>query len=56
LGYSASGKERIAELYYRIALNDQLEITPDLQLIQRAGGNANAHSARVVGVRASMGF
>jgi hypothetical protein len=55
-GYAASGQERIAELYYRIKVNEQLEITPDFQLIQRAGGDGGAPDVRMLGVRASLGF
>ncbi len=54
--YTASGQERIVEVYYRIRLNEHLEISPDFQLIQRPGGNANADDVRVLGVRASVGF
>jgi high affinity Mn2+ porin len=54
--YEASGSERIAEMYYRIKLNDHLELSPDFQLIQRAGGNPNAATVRVLGLRASLGF
>ena len=55
-GYAASGNERIAEAYYRMKLNDKLSVSPDLQLIQRAGGDAQAPLAKVVGVRATLGF
>ena len=55
-GYAASGAERIAELYYRMRLNQHLDITPDLQLIQRAGGNGDAPLVHVLGVRATLGF
>jgi hypothetical protein len=55
-GYSASGAERIAELYYRMRLNEHVELSPDFQLIQRAGGDGNASSVRVWGLRGSFGF
>lgn len=55
-GYAASGRERILELYYRYKVNDKLEITPDFQLIQRAGGDGTAPNAAVVGVRGTLGF
>jgi high affinity Mn2+ porin len=54
--YTASGQERIAEIYYRIRLNEHIEVSPDFQLIQRPGGNPNADDVRVIGVRASVGF
>lgn len=56
VGYAASGQERLAELYYRIKVNERLEITPDFQLIQRAGGDRGAPDVRILGVRASLGF
>jgi high affinity Mn2+ porin len=55
-GYAAGGNERIAELYYRIKLNEHLELTPDFQLIQRAGGDSRAPSTRLIGLRANLGF
>jgi hypothetical protein len=56
VGYSASGQERIAEVFYRWRLNEHLELSPDFQLIQRPGGDAAGKTARVFGVRASAGF
>ena len=56
VGYEASGAERIAEIYYRIKVNDHLEVSPDFQLIQRPGGNGLAPSARVFGLRANLAF
>jgi hypothetical protein len=55
-GYAATGDERVAELYYRMKVNEHLDLSPDFQLIQRAGGDASASSVRVFGVRASFGF
>jgi len=55
-GYAASGSERIAELYYRFKINSALELTPDLQWIQRPGGERGAPSIKVVGLRAKFGF
>lgn len=56
VGYAASGVERIAELYYNMRLNDRVEITPDLQWIQRAGGRAGASAGTIVGLRVRFGF
>lgn len=56
VGYAASGRERTLELYYRYKLNDKIEITPDFQLIQRAGGDGSAPNTSVFGVRGSLGF
>jgi hypothetical protein len=51
----ASGTERIGEIYYRFRVNSLLELTPDLQFIQRPGGNDSA-TIKVVGLRAKLGF
>lgn len=56
VGFRASGQETIAELYYRLTVNDTLAITPDFQWIHRPGGDGRAPSAAVFGVRASLGF
>ncbi|HSI60937.1 MAG TPA: carbohydrate porin [Ideonella sp.] len=55
-GGLASGAEQIAEAYYRMKLNDHLEISPDFQLIRRPGGEGSASSIKLFGVRASVGF
>jgi high affinity Mn2+ porin len=55
-GFAAAGPERVAELYYRMKINDKLAITPDVQLVQRPGGDVRAPSALVFGVRATLGF
>lgn len=55
-GYEASGDETIAELYYRIKLNERLNVSPDLQYIARPGGNGNAPAVWAVGLRANLGF
>ncbi len=52
----ASGNERIAELYYRLRVNEHLELSPDFQLIQRPGGDGGAPSIKVAGVRAKVSF
>ncbi len=56
VGYAASGNERILELFYRYRLNDNIELTPDFQWIQRAGGNGAAPTVSVFGLRGSLGF
>ena len=55
-GYAASGTERIAELYYRFRVNTRFDVTPDLQWIQRPGGDGSAPDVVVGGVRARVGF
>ena len=54
--FEATGNERIAEIYYRIKMNDHLELTPNFQLIQRPGGNGSAASVRVFGLRGNVSF
>lgn len=55
-GYGPSGAERLAEIYYVWQLNDQLDISPDLQWIARPGGNGAARDLTVVGLRAKASF
>jgi hypothetical protein len=55
-GYRARGAEQIAELYYRLRLNDRLDITPDFQLLRRAGGDGDAPTVSVFGLRGTLGF
>lgn len=56
VGFAASGNEQILEAYYRWRLSDQLELTPDLQWIRRAGGDRGAPSFTAVGLRAAVAF
>ncbi len=55
-GYAARGSERVAEIYYRYHLNDHVEITPNLQRIQRPGGDGGAPAITVFGLRATVGL
>lgn len=55
-GYAARGSERIGELYYRMHLNDHVEITPSLQYISRPAANPDAKGIALVGLRARVGF
>ncbi|MFA7240971.1 MAG: carbohydrate porin [Sulfuricellaceae bacterium] len=55
-GYNATGVEQLAEVYYRISLNKNLELTPDFQLIRQPGGDKTAATARVFGLRAKASF
>jgi len=55
-GFAASGTERIAELYYRLRVNSRFDLTPNLQFIQRPGGDGSAPNATVAGLRAKVGF
>ena len=55
-GYAAHGAERIAETYYRAHLSDRLELSADLQWIQRPSGDGSASTVRAAGLRARVGF
>lgn len=55
-GYKASGAESIVELYYRWDLGGGLQLSPDLQIVHRPGGDDAAPDARIVGLRAAWGF
>lgn len=55
-GYTASGSEQLAEIYYRFSLNKNLELTPDFQMIRQPGGNKSASTAKVIGLRAKASF
>lgn len=56
VGYTASGSERLAEVYYRMKLSDKIELTPDVQIIQRPGGDDQARRVTLWGLRAAVGF
>ncbi len=55
-GWSASGAEQLAELYYRWRLNKQFDLSPDYQLIRRSGANGAAGAAHILGLRAQLTF
>lgn len=54
--YQASGSEKQTELYYRLKLNDGIELSPNFQWIRNPGGDATASTIKVLGVRAKLGF
>lgn len=55
-GYQAGGSEKPIELYYRYRLNDAIDLTPSAQWIRRPGGDTSAPTAKVAGLRATIGF
>lgn len=55
-GYAATGTEQLAEIYYRMRLNNNLELTPDFQVIRKTGGDKSAASAMLLGLRARVLF
>jgi len=55
-GYQASGTEVVTEIYYRYRLNKHIDLTPDVQRIQRPGGDGTAAGMSIVGARAQATF
>lgn len=50
------GDETHFEAYYKIGFSDHFTLTPDLQVVTNAGGNASQDPITVYGVRAQMNF
>jgi len=48
--------ETLVEIYYNYAVNDQLSISPDLQIIDSPGGDSDNDTLFVLGARAQMDF
>jgi hypothetical protein len=55
-GYTPGRAERVAEIYYRIRIHPQFEVSPDFQLIRRPAGNETAADVKVFGLRAQATF
>ena len=51
-----SGNETHLEVYYKLGFSDHFTLTPDLQLVTNAGGDADTDPITVYGVRAQMNF
>lgn len=54
--YAPRGAEKLAEIYYRLRITPQFELTPDFQWIARPGANPDAKSVKVLGLRANVTF
>ncbi|MDR2189576.1 MAG: carbohydrate porin [Azonexus sp.] len=54
--FTPRGAEKVAEIYYRFRLSPNLDISPDIQWITRPGGNGNADSVKVYGLRANIAY
>ncbi len=54
-GFDTNPAEHVAELYYRVQVNDHLSITPDAQLIENMAGY-DSDTVYIVGVRAHVAF
>jgi carbohydrate-selective porin OprB len=54
--YTPGGSEKLAEIYYRYRITKQFELSPNFQYISKLGGNADAASVKIVGLRAQLAF
>jgi hypothetical protein len=54
--FTPKGAEKVAEIYYRYRIAPQFELSPDFQLITRGGGNPDAGSVKVLGLRANISY
>lgn len=48
--------ETLVEIYYNYAVNDQLSVSPDLQIIDSPGGDDDNDTVVVLGTRAQVNF
>jgi len=48
--------ETLVEIYYNYAVNDQLSISPDIQIIDNPGGDSDNDTVVVLGARAQVNF
>lgn len=55
-GWQANGAEEVVELYYRLRLNKQFELGPDLQWLHRPGANPDATKLLIAGLRVQLTF
>lgn len=55
-GYAARGSESYAELYYRYRIQENFEITPDLQWIRHPAANPDIGSLLVPGLRLQLTY
>ncbi len=53
-GFAAQGAEQVAEIYYRYRVHQNLEISPDFQLIRNPAGNPGAKPVKLVGIRIQL--
>jgi hypothetical protein len=56
VGFNATDSEQIAEIYYRYRINNQLTVSPNVQVIRRAGGDRLASTLSAYGIRAQLNF
>lgn len=56
LGFADTGDESHLEAYYKYTFSEHLTLTADVQVLQNLGGNANADTVTVAGVRGQLNF
>jgi aryl carrier-like protein len=54
--FTPRGAEKLAEIYYRLRIAPQFELTPDFQYVVDGGGNANGKSVKVFALRANIAY
>lgn len=55
-GWQTDGAEEIVEVYYRLRLNKQFELGPDVQWLQKPAANADAPNLLIAGLRVQLTF
>ncbi|HCY17156.1 MAG: porin [Curvibacter sp. GWA2_64_110] len=55
-GFAPSGGEQVVELYYRLRINKQFELSPDFQYIGQPGAAPGAAPIALIGLRAQLTF
>jgi carbohydrate-selective porin OprB len=55
-GFGAQGWEKAAEVYYRMHVHKQFEISPDVQYIRNPAGNPHKRSVAIFGLRALLNY
>jgi hypothetical protein len=54
--FTPRGAEKLAEIYYRLRIAPQFELTPDFQYVVNGGGNTNGKSVKVFALRANIAY
>lgn len=54
--FTPRGAEKLAEIYYRLRIAHQFELTPDFQYVIDGGGNSNGKAVKVFALRANIAY
>jgi hypothetical protein len=54
--FTPRGAEKLAEIYYRLRIAPQFELTPDFQYVVDGGGNSNGKAVKVFALRANIAY